>query len=100
MVEAGAVALARAASTTQKGRFSPSRNRVTPNTTSEAAQASAMVTQTTFQPFLRRVSSLKNSPALKAMKQRARSARKSVFSIMGWGIRFRQQGPIRMPAVR
>ena len=51
----------------------------------------------TFPPFFFRVETWKNSPVLKAMKAKAISGRKEVFSTTSAGSRFRQKGPAKMP---
>ena len=99
MVEAGAVAEASAASTTEKASSSRKTKKVRTNTKADAANASSRVIQTTFMPLFFRTESLKNSPVEKAMKASAMSDRKSVPSMMRCGTRSRQYGPMRMPAM-
>ena len=89
IVEAGAVAEASAASTIENARSSQSTKYVRIKIKTEARTASRIVIQTTFMPFLFRMSSLKNSPVENAMKASAISERKSVPSMIRCGTRFR-----------
>ena len=68
------------------------------NTSRDAINASQNVIITTFIPFFFKVLNLKNSPVLKAINARAISAIKSVPSIIFLSTRFRQYGPIIIPA--
>ena len=98
MVEAGAVAAASAESTTEKanGRCRMLTHRII--TRIVARKASASVIRMTRIPFLRSVSSRKNSPVEKAMKASAISGRKSMPETIVSGTRFRQKGPMMIPA--
>ena len=98
IVEAGAVAEASAASTTENDSGRRSTQNVSTNTSTEASVASKTVIQTTFQPFFFSTDSLKNSPVENAMKASATSDKKSIPSMMRCGTRPRQYGPRRMPA--
>ena len=98
IVEAGAVAEASAASTTENASSSRSTKYVRIKTKTEAKTASNSVIHTTLIPLFFRTESLKNSPVENAMNASAMSDRKSVPSMMRCGTMFRQYGPIRMPA--
>ena len=97
IVEAGAVAVARAPSTTEKAKLRPSTRWHTRKTRSAAPQDSSTVIVITLPPFFFSEDRRKNSPVLKAMKARAISGRKEVPSTMEAGSRFRQKGPAKMP---
>ena len=99
MVEAGAVADARAASTIEKARLRCRTKYVRMNTKTEARRASKSVMMTTLIPFFLRTSNRKNWPVENAIKARAMSGRKSMPLMIVEGIRLRQYGPIKMPAV-
>ena len=68
------------------------------NTNIEASNASKTVITTTLPPFFFKVSNRKNSPVLKAINAKDTSARKLVLVTKFVGIRFRQYGPISIPA--
>ena len=97
-VEAGAVAEASAANTTEKARSSRRTKKVTIKTTTDARSASQTVMTMTFAPLFFSVEKRKNSPVLNAMNASAMSERKSMPSMMRCGIRPRQYGPMRIPA--
>ena len=78
IVDAGAVAEARAASTMENARSSRRMKYVRIKMNTEARTASKTVIQTTFIPLFFRTESLKNSPVENAMKASAISERKSV----------------------
>ena len=59
--------------------------------------ASARVIITTFPALFFSFENLKNSPVLNAINARAISARNSVPVIIVCGIKFKQNGPIRIP---
>ena len=99
IVEAGAVAEANAARTMEKDRSIFRIQKVRTNTNTEAVSASASVMTTTFPVLFFSLENLKNSPVLKAMKASAISARKLVPSMICTGTRWKQYGPIRIPAV-
>ena len=90
IVEAGAVAEASAASTTENDSGRCSTQNVSTNTSTEASVASKTVIQTTFQPFFFSTDSLKNSPVENVMKASATSDKKSIPSMMRCGTRPRQ----------
>ena len=98
LVEAGAVAAARAASTMEKERSMPSTPHTARKTSTEAVRDSSTVITITRGPFFFSTERRKNSPVLKAMKARAISERKSVWEMKEAGTVFRQKGPIRIPA--
>ena len=97
IVEAGAVAVASAPSTTEKGKDRPSTRKQARKTRIAAPTDSSTVMVITLAPFFFRAERRKNSPVLKAMKARAISGRKPMPSTTRGGIRFRQKGPIRIP---
>ena len=97
MVEAGAVAVASAPRTTEKAKFRPRIRWQVRKTRIAAPTDSSTVMVITLPPFFFSTERRKNSPVLKAMKARAISGRKAVFSITVLGIRFRQNGPARIP---
>ena len=98
IVEAGAVAEASAASTTENASSRCSTKYVSTNTSTDASTASNTVIHTTRIPLRLSTSSLKNSPVENAMNASAMSDRKSVPSMIRCGTRSRQYGPSRMPA--
>ena len=64
----------------------------------DAKHASRNVISSTLTPLFFSVEKRKNSPVLNAMNAKAMSAMKSILSIRPIGIRFKQYGPIKMPA--
>ena len=69
------------------------------NTKKDAIKASKTVIITTFPTLFFNLENLKNSPVLKAINASAISARNSVPSIIFWGIKFKQKGPIKIPVI-
>lgn len=96
-MDAGAVAEARAANTMENARFKRNIQNVRINMKSDAVNASARVIITTFPALFFSFENLKNSPVLNAINARAISARNSVPVIIVCGIKFKQNGPIRIP---
>ncbi len=97
MVEAGAVADARAARTVEKAKSIPRTKYAAMNTKTEATHASSTVMIKTFAPLPLRAFSLKNCPVLKAINASATSGRKAVYSTTISGTRFKQYGPMSIP---
>ena len=98
IVDAGAVALARAARRIENVNESFKIKKLKTKINSEAINASNIVITITFAPFFFNTSSLKNSPVEKAMKARAISDRNDVPSMTVSGIKFKTNGPIIIPA--
>jgi hypothetical protein len=94
----GAVAAASAESTIENTGSSLRTKNVRINTNKAARSASERVMINVLSPFLLSEESLKNSPTLNAIKARAMSEIKSVPSMTVCGIRFKQKGPIIIPA--
>ena len=97
IVDAGAVAEARAARTTEKAKSSLSTKNEAINTNTDAAQASSTVITKTFAPLPLRAFNLKNWLVLNAINARATFGRKVVYSTTTPGTRLRQYGPMRIP---
>ncbi len=98
MVLAGAVAVAMAPRIRAKSQL---RLKISFNsrvTSTPAARASLRVMTTIRFPVRRSTSFLKNFPMPKAIKARARSLTKLMEPMICFGTKFRQQGPIRIPA--
>ena len=98
MVDAGAVALASAASTIENASDSPSTRYVSTNTSRLVRSASVRVMNITLAPFCLSAEKRKNWPVENAMKLSATSDRKAVPCIMSLSISFNPQGPMAMPA--
>ena len=96
-IDEGAVAAASAARTMAYATGSPRAARHRANTSPPQAVVSTRTMTRTRRPVFFSFSARKNSPAPKAMRARAISARKSVRWMIWPGIRARQSGPIRMP---
>ena len=82
----------------ENAMFKCSTKKVMIKTRIEAMSASKRVITTTLPPLFLRTSRRKNCPVLNAMNAIAMSGRNSVPLIIGSGIRFRQKGPIMIPA--
>ena len=65
----------------------------------KADNASNKVMTTTFKPAFFNSLTLKNWPAVKAIKAKAISLIKSVPLIKSWGIRLITHGPIKIPVM-
>ena len=98
MVEAGAVALASAASTMENASDSPSTRYVSTNTSRLAISASVRVMNITLAPFCLSAEKRKNWPVENAMKLSATSGRKEVPSTISLLISLSPYGPMAMPA--
>ena len=102
IVEAGAVAEARAAKTSENAKSIPITKCIKIKVKTDEVKASKSVRTTTFKPFFLIVESLKNSPTLKAIKARAIFEIKlndckiltlPAPTVVPFGISLRQYGP-------
>ena len=98
IVLAGAVAVAMAPRIRANSQLRRNTSFRTTVTSTPAASASLKVMTMILFPVRISTSFLKNFPTPKAINASARSLTKPIPSIMGAGMKFRQQGPMRMPA--
>ena len=90
IVDAGAVAEARAASTIEKARSMRRTKYAAMNTNTDATHASSTVMMRTLVPLPLSALNLKNCPVLKAINANATSGRNEVYSTTTSGTKFMQ----------